>query len=483
MLYKLRGELLKINPEHYFVLYGGKVIKDLQELIHVLKSIDRKTFEYHVNDSKNDFSNWIRYVFKSRKLAEDIEFLRYEELNKIIDIIQENLDEVYILVLNSGSSSLKFQLIEFSTKNVPIKGIIDAINLDRCRLDMTLHGETVSKNVNVKNHDEAVALMIRAILDNDVISNISDIKAVGHRVVHGGEVYTEPVIIDNMVVKKLEELSVLAPLHNPPNISCINACMKVFTCPHVAVFDTAFHSTISKEKYLYGIPYEYYEKYKIRKYGFHGSSHKYITGLMTELFKAEGKKCQKIIICHLGNGCSITAVKNGKSFNTTMGFTPLDGLIMGTRCGHLDPAAAMHLGKLMNINYEQLGNILNKQSGLLGICGHSDMRDLHKIQNEERTKLAMDMFTDRITHYIGAYIAEMDGVEAIVFTGGIGENAYYLRHSILDKFSYIGLKLDSKKNDKNEFIISSKDSEVQIFVIPTNEELQIATEVKKTLKI
>jgi len=474
---------LKINPEHYFVLYGGRVIKDLKELIAVLKDIDKKTFEYHVNDSKNDFANWIKYVFKSRKLAEDLEFLRYDEIDTIIELIRKHIEEINILVINGGSSSLKFQLVEFSTRNAPIKGVIEAIGLDRSSITLTIHGESSTKDIIVKNHDEAVNLMMLSILDNNILDDISEVKAVGHRIVHGGEVYTEPVIIDSNVLDKLKELSVLAPLHNPPNILCVQACMKKFACPHVAIFDTAFHSTISREKYLYGIPYEYYEKYKIRKYGFHGSSHKYISGLITDLYKAEDKKSPKIIICHLGNGCSITAVKNGKSFNTTMGFTPLDGLIMGTRCGHLDPAAAMHLGTLLNINYEQLGKILNKQSGLFGICGYSDMRDLHKTQNEEKSRLAIDMFTDRITHYIGAYIAEMKGVDVIVLTGGIGENAYYLRHSILDKFSHIGLKLDSKKNEKNEFIISSKDSEVAVFVVPTNEELQIATETKKLLKI
>jgi acetate kinase len=474
---------LKVNPEHYFVLYGGRVIKDLEELMHVFKTIDRKTFEYHVNDSKNDFSNWIRYVFKSRKLAENLEFLRYDEMETIIELIHKHLEELYILVVNGGSSSLKFQLVEFSTRNVPIKGIIDAIGLDRCSISITFRGETTTKAVNIKNYDEAVNLMIRTILENNILGDISEIKAVGHRVVHGGEEYTEPSLIDMKSLEKLKELSVLAPLHNPANIAYIQACMKVFLCPHIAVFDTAFHSTIPKEKFLYGLPYEYYEKYKIRKYGFHGSNHKYVSGLINDFYKAEGKKSPKIIVCHLGNGCSITAVKNGKSFNTTMGFTPLDGLIMGTRCGHLDPAISMHIGTLLNMNYEQLGKILNKQSGLLGICGYSDMRDIYKTQHEEKSKLAMEMFADRVVHYIGAYIAEMNGVDAIVFTGGIGENAYYIREIILDKFLYIGLKPDKKKNEKNEFLITSKDSGVTVFIIAANEELQIATETKKVLKL
>ena len=474
---------MKINPEHYFVLFGGKTIKDLDELLQVLKTIDKKTFEYHVNDSKNDFANWIHYIFKSPKLADIITDLRYEELDQIIELIQKHISEIKILVVNGGSSSLKFQLLEFQSKNVLMKGMIDAIGLERCNISLSFNGESTLKNVAVKNHDEAINLMIKSFIENKVIGDVSEIQAVGHRVVHGGEIYAEPVKISNEVMDKLKEVSVLAPLHNPANISCIQACMKVFNCPHVAVFDTAFHSTIPKEKYLYGLPYEYYEKYHIRKYGFHGSSHKYITGLISEYYKIEEKKNPKLIICHLGNGCSITAVKNGKSINTTMGFTPLDGLVMGTRCGHLDPAVALHLGSMLNLNYEQLGKILNKQSGLLGISGHSDMRDLHKNETEEKSKLAMQMFADRITHYIGAYTAELNGVDAIVFTAGIGENAYYIRRLVLENFKYLGLKIDNKKNDANDFIITTKDSDVTVFVMSTNEELEIATETKKLLKI
>lgn len=474
---------MKINPEHYFVLHGGRVIKDLNELLQVLKTIDKKTFEYHVNDSKNDFANWIQYVIKSRKLAEAMADLRFEELYAIIKLLESHLDELKILVVNGGSSSLKFQLIEFSTKNVLVKGMIDAINLDRCNISLTFNGDTITRNINVKNHEEAVTLMIHSLMDNDIIGDVSEIRAVGHRVVHGGEIYNEPIIIDSAVLLKLKELITLAPLHNPANISCIEASMKAFSCSHVAVFDTAFHSTIAKEKFLYGLPMEYYEKYKIRKYGFHGSSHKYVAGIISEYYKIEGKKNTKIIICHLGNGCSITAVKNGKSFNTTMGFTPLDGLIMGTRCGQLDPAVPLHMGTILNMNYEQLGKIFNKQSGLFGISGYSDMRDLHKTENEPKSRLAMDMFVDRIIHYIGAYIAEMNGIDAIIFTAGIGENAYYIRKEIIENFSYLNLKLDLKKNEKNEFIISSKDSEITVFVMPTNEELQIATETKKVLRL
>jgi len=479
---KKRREM-RINPEHYFILQDGRSIKNLEELIAVLKTIDQKLFEYHVTDSKNDFSNWIRYVFKSKRLAENIEGLGYKDISAIIKLIRHHLDQLNILVVNGGSSSVKFQLLELSARNILIKGMVDAIGLDRCSIALTFNGETTTKNITVKNHDEAISLVIKSIIDNNIIGDINEIRAVGHRVVHGGESYAKPTIIDDKVMEKLKELSVLAPLHNPANISCIQACQKVFSCPQVAVFDTAFHSTIPIEKFLYGLPYEYYEKHKIRKYGFHGSSHKYISELIGEYYRLKKKRNAKIIICHLGNGSSITAVKNGKSFNTTMGFTPLDGLIMGTRCGHLDPAISMHIGTTLNMNYEALGKILNKQSGLLGISGFSDMRDLRKTRNEPKSKLAMKMFADRITHYIGAYVAEMNGVDGIVFTAGIGENAFYIRKMVLDNFKYLGLKLDAKKNTKNEFIITTKDSRVTCFVVPTNEELQIALETRKALKL
>ncbi|HYD03005.1 MAG TPA: acetate kinase [Alphaproteobacteria bacterium] len=398
--------------------------------------------------------------------------------------MQKHLDQVKILVVNGGSSSLKFQLIDLHSKNVYIKGVVDAINiLDRCNIKYTINGETITKNANAKNHDEAVVLMINELLHNDIIGDISEINAVGHRVVHGAEIYTEPVLIDYTVIDKLKEISNLAPLHNPANISCIEAAMGVFNCPHVAVFDTAFHSTIAPEKFMYALPYEYYEKYKIRKYGFHGSSHKYISNLLSDYYKLSNKKSSKIITCHLGNGCSIAAIKNGKSINTTMGFTPLDGLMMGTRSGSIDPAIIPYLESNYNMQGEQIRKILNSQSGLLGISGHSDMRDIYESKEEPKSKLAMDMFADRLTHYIGAYIAELGGVDGIAFTGGIGENAHYIRKKVLENFDYIGLKLDNKKNEKNEFIISNKDSKVTVFVLETNEELQIAMDTKKLLKL
>jgi len=459
------------------------VIKTLEEFIASLSNMDRKTFEYHVNDQKNDFANWIRFVFKSRKLSEIIYDYNYDDRKKIIKAVKTFLDERKILVLNAGSSSLKFQLIEMTSSDILIKGVIDAINQEKCSMIISMNGATVTKNVIIKNHEEALNALMNFMAENEVIGDISEINAVGHRVVHGGELYNKPTIITDEVISRLGELSSLAPLHNPSNIIGIVACQKIIAAPQVAVFDTAFHSTIPKEKYLYGLPYEYYEKYKIRKYGFHGSSHKYIAKLIGEFYRIKNKRHAKLIICHLGNGSSITAVKDGKSFNTTMGFTPVDGLIMGTRVGSLDPVISIHMGQHFNLKYEDLNKIFNKQSGLLGISGYSDMRDLHKNRKNPKCRLAMDMFSDRLTHFIGAYIAEMNGVDGIVFTAGIGENAYYIRKKVLDNLSYLGLKLDNKKNEKNDFIITRKDSKIECFVVSTNEELQIAQETRQLLKI
>ena len=475
---------MQINPEHYFVLKSGERIKSLEELITILNIISKETFEFHVNEEKNDFANWIQYVFKAPKLAESISDNDYAERKNTIASIKKFLNEKKVLIINAGSSSLKFQLIELVSKDSLFRGIIDAINLENCSITIfTNDGSVKEKKIKVQNHEDALKLLINTLLENQVIGDISQIKGIGHRVVHGGEKYSAPVIIDDTVIADLKEISSLAPLHNPPNIACIIACQKVLNIPQVAVFDTAFHSTISKEKYLYGLPYEYYEKYHIRKYGFHGISHKYITKLMIEYYRIKKKKNPKFIICHLGNGSSITAVHNGKSFNTTMGLTPTDGLIMGTRSGSLDPYIAVHLEKIFNIGYDALGKILNKQSGLLGISGYSDMRMLWKNKKDKKCRLAMDMFADRITHYIGAYIAELNGVDGIVFTAGIGENAFYIRKKVLDNFKFLGLKLDNTKNTKNDFTITRNDSKIDCFVIKTNEELQIALETQKLLKI
>ena len=472
-----------INPEHYFVLCNGQIIKNLRELSDILKTIDKKTFEYHVNAQKNDFSNWIRFVFKSKKLAETIEDYNFNDRKKIIAVINNSLKEKKILVLNAGSSSLKFQLIEITNKDILAKGIIERINTDKCSITININGNSSTRSAIVKNHEDSVKNLIDVFLDSNIISDISEITAIGHRVVHGGESYKKPVLVDNSVIEKLKDLSSLAPLHNPANVNCILACQRIFSAPQIAVFDTAFHSTIPKEKFLYGLPYSYYEKYKIRKYGFHGISHQYVNNIMQEYYKIRKKKNPKIIICHLGNGCSITAIKNKKSYNTTMGFTPVDGLVMGTRVGSVDPVVSMHLGKLLGVSYDELSRIFNKESGLLGISGYSDMRELWNRKKDPKCRLAMKMFVDRLVHYIGAYIAELNGINAIVFTAGIGENAFYIRKSVLDNFTHLGIKLDNKKNEENDFIITSNSSKIESFVVQTNEEIQIAMETKRLLKL
>jgi acetate kinase len=472
-----------INPEHYFVLCDGRIIKDLHELIVTLKTIDKKTFEYHVTDQKNDFANWIRHVYRSNNVAEIISDYSHKEIPFIIKTIKKFMDERKILVVNAGSSSLKFQLIEIESRDLLMKGSITGMNTNQCLLSCIIRDETITRNVSIKNHEESIQAVIDILLEKEALGSVDEISAIGHRVVHGGEIYKKPVVITAEVIAKLTDLSALAPLHNPSNVSCIMACQNKIGALQVAVFDTAFHSTIPKEKYLYGLPYEYYEKHSIRKYGFHGTSHEYIASLVQEYYRIEKKKKTKIIICHLGNGSSITAVKDGKSLNTTMGFTPVDGLIMGTRVGHVDPVVSIHLGKHLNLSYDDMSRILNKESGLLGISGFSDMRLLWKNRKHPRCKLAIDMFIDRIVHYIGAYIAEMNGVDGIIFTAGIGENAQYIRKGVLEQFSYVGLKIDDKKNNNNEFIITRKDSKVDVFVIQTNEEIQIASKTQKLLKL
>ncbi|MEM4637564.1 MAG: acetate/propionate family kinase [Candidatus Woesearchaeota archaeon] len=468
-----------ISPEHYFILKGGTVIKSLEELVVVLKNIDKETFEYHVNSEKNDFSNWIRYVFKLERLADNIYYYNFDERQKIIDLINKHLKEFKVLVINSGSSSVKFQIIDMSSKNVLLKGMIDAIGLENSNIKIFDN----IKEQKIKNHDEAISVIIKEILSQNIIGNIEELKAIIHRVVHGGEIFKEPTIIDSEVISKIEQLSNLAPLHNPHNLEAIRACMKYFKdIPEIAVFDTSFHQTIPKEKFLYGLPITYYEKYGIRKYGFHGYSHKYVSQLMMEYYKIKRKKNPKFLICHLGNGCSITAIKNGKSINNSMGFSPTDGLIMGTRCGSLDPYIAVHLEKILGINYEDLGDILNKKSGLLGLSGYSDMRSLWQNSSNDECKLAINMFVDRIVHYIGAYVAELNGIDGIVFTGGIGENAFYIRKKIINNLTYLGIVLDTKKNNRNEFIITDKKSKIECFVINTNEEYQMASDAIKLLK-
>ena len=389
-----------------------------------------------------------------------------------------------VLVVNCGSSSLKYQLIDSSTEKVLAVGLCERIGIDGSTLKHTpAGGEKVEIVSPMENHEVAIKMVLEALVDSEhgVISSLSEIKAVGHRVVHGGEKFASSVVITDEVMKAIEECNDLAPLHNPANLIGINACKTLMPgVPMVAVFDTAFHQTMPEEAYMYGLPYEYYEKYKVRRYGFHGTSHSFVSKRTAEVAGLDINN-SKIIVCHLGNGASISAVLNGKSVDTSMGLTPLEGLIMGTRSGDLDPAIIDFIAKKENLSLDEVNTVLNKKSGVFGISGiSSDFRDLLKGAEEgnKRARLAVDMFSYRVAKYVGAYMAAMNGVDAIAFTAGVGENNGYVRKMVLDRFEYMGIKVDDEKNALRgeELVVSTPDSKVKVCVIPTNEELAIARE-------
>ncbi len=398
-----------------------------------------------------------------------------------------------ILVINCGSSSLKYQLIDMNGEEVLAKGLVERIGIEGSRIKH----ETTGKEEHVieqamADHNDALSLVMSSLIDKEygAIASLDEIGAIGHRVVHGGEEFADSAVIDAKVLKGIEDNIELAPLHNPPNIMGIEACEKLIPgVKQVAVFDTAFHQTMSPKRYVYAIPYEYYEKYKVRRYGFHGTSHKYLTDRYAEI---SGKKPEdvNIITCHLGNGSSITAVKHGKSKDTTMGFTPLEGLVMGTRCGEIDPAIVTYLMQKENLTSEDVSNILNKESGVLGISGvSSDFRDIEDAAKagNERAKLALDVFELQARKFIASYMTGYENIEdidAIVFTAGLGENAIDTRKHIIDKLSVFGLKIDEERNNirGKERVISADDSSVKIMVIPTNEELMIARDTLKLVK-
>ncbi len=395
-----------------------------------------------------------------------------------------------VLVINCGSSSLKFQLIDVESEEVIVKGICDRIAIEGSRFVFSaLNKETIDLKIELKDHADAMKIILNTLTDqkNGVIHSLSEIAAVGHRVVHGGERFASSVIINEDVIRAIEECSDLAPLHNKANLTGIQACKKMMPeTPMVAVFDTAFHQTMPEEAYLYGIPYEYYEKYKVRKYGFHGTSHAYVAQRASVLLKQD-LKALKLIVCHLGNGASVTAVKYGKSIDTSMGLTPLEGLIMGTRSGDIDPSVLGYIGNKENKGLEELMKMLNHDSGLLGLSGgeSSDFRDIVSAyeKNDERAVRALKAFAYRTAKYIGSYAAAMNGVDGICFTAGIGENSGLVREMICNYLSYLGLELDSEKNEKRgmEQIITTLDSKVRVMVIPTNEELMIARETYREL--
>jgi len=395
-----------------------------------------------------------------------------------------------ILVINAGSSSLKYQLIDMKNRIVIAKGSAERIGIDQSSFKhVTFQDEKIEISTEIKNHTDAIKLVVDALLHpkHGVLKDMNEISAVGHRVVHGGETFSKAAIIDENVLKAIHDNIILAPLHNPANIMGIEACAKIMPkTPMVAVFDTAFHQTMPKQSYMYALPYDFYTKHGVRRYGFHGTSHKYVAQRAASLM---GKDLSdlKIISCHLGNGSSIAAIKNGKSVDTSMGFTPLEGLPMGTRCGNVDPAIIPFLIERENITAEQVTACLNKDSGVLGVSGiSSDFRDLEAAAKEgnERAALAIEIFAYAIKKYIGSYSAVMGGLDCIIFTAGVGENNPRIRFLSLDTLEYLGVRIDENTNKAAygragfEGLISEKDSSVKVFVIPTNEELMIALETE-----
>ena len=389
-----------------------------------------------------------------------------------------------ILVINCGSSSLKFQLINSESEEVLAKGLCERIGIDGKLTYQPEGGEKTTSDKAMPTHTEAIQFVIDALTDEKtgVVKSLDEINAVGHRVVHGGEKFASSVVIDDEVLKAIEECNDLAPLHNPANLIGINACRELMPgVPMVAVFDTAFHQTMPSKAYMYGLPYEYYEKYKVRRYGFHGTSHSFVSKRVAELVgKAYDET--KTIVCHLGNGASICAVENGKSVDTSMGLTLLEGLVMGTRSGDIDPAIMEFLAKKENLDIAGLMNVLNKKSGVYGLSNNlsSDFRDLSEAaaDGNEIAELALDVFAYRVAKYVGSYTAAMNGVDNIVFTAGIGENSAIVRTMVCKYLGYLGIEIDEELNGKRgqEIIISTPESKVKVLVVPTNEELAIARE-------
>ncbi len=388
-----------------------------------------------------------------------------------------------VLVINCGSSSLKYQVIHSDSEEVLAKGICERIGIDGRLVYQPKDGEKEVTEAAMPTHTEAVRMVLEALVNprTGVLKSLDEINAVGHRLVHGGEKFAASTLLTEEVIQAVEECSDLAPLHNPANLIGVRACQEVLKdVPMVAVFDTAFHQTMPKEAYLYGIPYEYYEKYKVRKYGFHGTSHSYVSKRAAELLNKPYDDL-KTIVCHLGNGASICAVKNGKSVDTSMGLTPLEGLVMGTRSGDIDPSAIEFLAKKENLDMAGIMNILNKESGVYGLSGiSSDFRDLEAASNEgnERAAAAREVFCYRTAKYVGSYAAAMNGVDAICFTAGVGENDGKVREMICSYLGYLGIRLDSEANQKRgeEVMLSTPDSKVAVMLIPTNEELAICRE-------
>ena len=386
-----------------------------------------------------------------------------------------------ILILNAGSSSLKYQLIDMDGEKLLAKGLVERIGIEGSHINQKANGQVFDATAPMANHTEGIQWMLKALLDPEkgALKSMDEIGAVGHRVLHGGERFTASVLVNDEVKEAIKANIPLGPLHNPANLMGIEACEKVMPgTPNVAVFDTAFHQTMPPKAYLYGVPMEYYEKLHVRRYGFHGTSHRYVSKRVCEFLGVDRSKT-RVITCHLGNGSSMCAVENGKCIDTSMGITPLEGVIMGTRSGSMDPAVVQYICNNEHISVDEMLTICNKKSGLLGISGlSSDMRDIDKAADEgnERANIARDMLVYGIRKYIGSYAAAMNGVDVIVFTAGIGENNCALRERVMQGFEYLGAKLDPAKNAgcREEAVISTDDSKVKICAIPTDEEIVIA---------
>ncbi|HDX9578340.1 TPA: acetate kinase [Bacillus pseudomycoides] len=387
-----------------------------------------------------------------------------------------------IIAINAGSSSLKFQLFEMPSETVLTKGLVERIGLDDAIFTITVNGEKQTEVTNIPDHGVAVNMLLNKLTENGIVKSLDEISGIGHRVVHGGEKFDDSALIDDKVLAEIDALSELAPLHNPAHVVGIKAFQAVLpNVPSVAVFDTAFHQTMPEESFLYSLPYEYYEKYGVRKYGFHGTSHKYVTERAAELL-GRPLESLRLLSCHLGNGASIAAVEGGKSIDTSMGFTPLAGVTMGTRSGNLDPALIPYIMKKTGQSVDEVLNVLNKKSGMLGLSGFSsDLRDIEKAEEEgnHRAEIALKIFIDRIHQYIGSYAARMKGVDAIIFTAGIGENSALIRERVLEGLEFMGVYFDSKRNNirGEEAFINFPHSPVKVIIIPTDEEVMIARDV------
>lgn len=395
-----------------------------------------------------------------------------------------------VLVINCGSSSLKFQLIDSDDEKVLAKGLCERIGIDKSSITYeSVKCDKITKEIDMPTHKEAINAVISALTDKKigVINHMDEVKAVGHRVVHGGEYFSKSVIVDEDVLDKIEKCNYLAPLHNPANVIGIKACMEIMKdTPNVVVFDTAFHQTMPEKAYLYGIPRKYYEQYKIRRYGFHGTSHSYVSKRVAEIMEKPVEDL-KTIVCHLGNGASICAVDGGKSVDTSMGLTPLAGVMMGTRSGDIDPGILEVLSNITHKDISEITNILNKQSGIAGLSEvSSDFRDITKAMEEgnEVAKSAFEAYIHTLIKFIGGYVAVMNGVDDIVFTAGVGENNSQVREEVCESLGYLGIKIDKEANKLRgeEVEISTKDSKVKVYVIPTNEELAIARETVALVK-